>query len=408
MNAFSTAERRLLDHAASAPMLAQVRDWAAINSGSRNLEGLATMAGRLADAFAILPGAVRLVEAPPVEAVAADGRVEMIEHGQHLCVSVRPQAPVRLLLTGHMDTVFAVDHPFQGQRWIEPGMLNGPGVADMKGGIAVMLAALAAIEGSDATATLGYDVIINSDEEVGSPSSAALLREMAARKLAAFTYEPALPDGTLAGARAGSGNFSFIVTGRSAHAGRNPDEGRNALVAAADLAVRLKAASGAGFSCNPAKIDGGGPNNVVPDHAVLRVNFRPRTPLDEVAVRALIDATVAAVARDHDVVLHVHGGFGRPPKPMDAGAERLFGLVRACGAALGLHIGWRDTGGVCDGNNIAACGVPVVDTMGVRGGNIHSDAEFLLTCSLAERAQLSALTLMRIAQGDYKRERMTA
>ena len=408
MNAFSTAERRLLDHAASAPMLAQVRDWAAINSGSRNFEGLATMARRLADAFAILPGAVRLVGAPPVETVAADGRVETIEHGQHLCVSVRPQAPVRLLLTGHMDTVFAVDHPFQGQRWIEPGVLNGPGVADMKGGIAVMLAALAAIEGSDATATLGYDVIINSDEEVGSPSSAALLREKAAGKLAALTYEPALPDGTLAGARAGSGNFAFIVTGRSAHAGRNPDEGRNALVAAADMAVRLKAASGAGFSCNPAKIDGGGPNNVVPDHAVLRVNFRPRTPLDEVAVRALIDATVAAVARDHDVVLHVHGGFGRPPKPMDAGAERLFGLVRACGVALGLDIGWRDTGGVCDGNNIAACGVPVVDTMGVRGGNIHSDAEFLLTDSLAERAQLSALTLMRIAQGDYKRERMTA
>jgi glutamate carboxypeptidase len=93
---------------------------------------------------------------------------------------------------------------------------------------------------------------------------------------------------------------------------------------------------------------------------------------------------------------------------MDTKAERLFGLVRDCGAALGLNIGWRDTGGVCDGNNIAACGVPVVDTMGVRGGNIHSDAEFLLTDSLAERAQLSALALLRIAQGQYKREGMTA
>lgn len=383
-------------------MLRQVEDWAAINSGSRNLDGLARMVDGLTDAFAILPGVIRLVDGASVESVAPDGRIQTVAHGRHLHLAVRPDAPIRLLLTGHMDTVFAADHPFQQQCWLEPGVLNGPGVADMKGGIAVMLAALAAIERSDAPATLGYDVVINSDEEVGSPSSASLLREAAQGKVAAFTYEPALPDGTLAGARAGSGNFSVIVTGRSAHAGRNPDEGRNALLAAADLALRLKAGSGTGFSCNPAKIDGGGPNNVVPDHAVLRVNFRPRTPTDELAARALIDAAMAAVARQHDVSLHLHGGFGRPPKPMDEKAERLFGLVRQCGEDIGLSIGWRDTGGVCDGNNIAACGVPVVDTMGVRGGSIHSDAEFLLTDSLAERAQLSALAIWRIAQGRFQ------
>jgi glutamate carboxypeptidase len=286
--------------------------------------------------------------------------------------------------------------------------LNGPGVADMKGGIAVMLAALTALEQSALAPKLGYDVVINSDEEVGSPSSAGLLGQAAQAKVAAFTYEPALPDGTLAGARAGSGNFSIIVTGRSAHAGRNPQDGRNALLAAADLALRLKAGSGPGFSCNPAKIDGGGPNNVVPDHAVLRVNFRPRTPEDEAVARALIDRAMADVARDHEVGLHLHGGFGRPPKPMDGKAKRLFALVQQCGADLGLPIGWRDTGGVCDGNNIAACGVPVVDTMGVRGGAIHSDSEFLLTDSLPERARLSALALLRIAQGRYNGEGTTA
>lgn len=389
-------------------MLAQVQDWAAINSGSRNLDGLARMAGVLADAFSTLPGTLRLVDPAPVETVLPDGRIRSIDHGRHLHLTVRPDAPVQILLTGHMDTVFAIDHPFQAQSWLEPGVLNGPGVADMKGGIAVMLAALRAVEASDAAPMLGYEVVINSDEEVGSPSSAILLQSVAAGKVAAFTYEPALPDGTLAGARAGSGNFSIIVTGRSAHAGRNPEEGRNALLAAADLALRLKAASGVGFSCNPAKIDGGGPNNVVPDHAVLRVNFRPRTPDDEMAASALIDREMAAVARDHDVSLHLHGGFGRPPKPMDEKAERLFGLVRRCGADLGLAIGWRDTGGVCDGNNIAACGVPVVDTMGVRGGSIHSDAEFLLTDSLAERARLSALAIWRIAHGHYEKEGMAA
>ena len=402
MTHLSPEEQRLLDHAAAAPMLDQVQRWAAINSGSRNLPGLAQMASLLADAFSVLPGDLLLVDPAPVESVTPEGRVQPLAHGQHLLLSVRPDAQRRLLLTGHMDTVFPADHSFQTQRWLEPGVLNGPGVADMKGGLAVMLAALAAMEASDASNAWGYDVVINSDEEVGSASSAALLRARAAGKIAAFTYEPALLDGTLAGARAGSGNFSIIVTGRSAHAGRNPEEGRNALLAAADLALRLKAASGAGFSCNPAKIDGGGPNNVVPDHAVLRVNFRPRTPADEQAARALIDGAMADVARDHDVTLHLHGGFGRPPKPMDAKAERLFGLVRQCGADLGLPIGWRDTGGVCDGNNIAACGVPVVDTMGVRGGSIHSDAEFLLTDSLAERARLSALALWRIARGQFQ------
>mgnify|MGYP003799516217 CR=1 FL=1 len=96
---------------------------------------------------------------------------------------------------------------------------------------------------------------------------------------------------------------------------------------------------------------------------------------------------------------HVHGGFNRPPKPMDERAQSLFALVKQAGADLGLSIGWRDTGGVCDGNNIAACGVPVVDTMGARGGAIHSSDEFLLADSLPERARLSALVLARLAQG---------
>lgn len=387
--------------AAEAPMLAQTEKWAGVNSGSRNLAGLATMAGMLADAFAILPGELHLIDPAPVEAVAPDGKLTDVAHGQHLRLTVRPEAPVQILLTGHMDTVFPVDHAFQALRWIDPLTLNGPGVADMKGGLALMLAALDALESAPQARNIGYEVIINSDEEVGSPSSAPLLREAAAGKRAAFTYEPALPDGTLAGARAGSGNFAIVVKGRSAHAGRNPDDGRNALLAAADLALRLKAGSGVGLSCNPARIEGGSPNNVVPDHAILHINFRPRTPADEAIARQLLAEATAQVSHDHEVKMHLHGSFGRPPKPMDAKAASLFSLVRQCGEDMGLAIGWRDTGGVCDGNNIAACGVPVVDTMGVRGGDIHSDAEFLIVDSLAERAQLSALALLRIAQGRF-------
>lgn len=400
MERLDSLERAAAEHAADAPMLDQTTAWAAVNSGSRNMAGLETVAGLLADAFSALPGEPALRDAAPVEAMATDGSLSPVPHGRNLHLKVRPEAPVQLLLTGHMDTVFAADHPFQKVFWREDGVLGGPGVADMKGGLAVMLAALQAVE-SAGVAGLGYEVVINSDEEVGSAGSAALLAEAARSKKAALTYEPsALPDGTLAGARPGSGNFSIRIEGRAAHAGRNPEEGRNALLAAADLALRLAAAKDAGLKVNPAKIDGGGPNNVVPDHAVLRVNLRPMTPGDEARARALIDEAVAAVSASHDVRIHVHGGFGRPPKPMDAKALKLFELVKRCGADLGQDIGWRDTGGVCDGNNIAACGVPVVDTMGARGGAIHSDQEFLITASLPERAQLSALTILRLARGE--------
>ncbi|WP_137753181.1 hydrolase [Sphingopyxis sp. L1A2A] len=399
MTTLTASETATLERAADAPMLAQVERWAAVNSGTGNLAGLKNVAGQLADAFATLPGELRLVAADPVESVDAAGRVNPIQRGDHLHLRVRPDAPVQLLLTGHMDTVFAADHPFQSLKWLEPGVLNGPGTADMKAGISVILAALSALEASPFATRVGYDVMINSDEETGSHASARLIAELAAGKTAALTYEPALPDGTLAGARPGSGNFSVIVHGLSAHAGRNPDDGRNALLAAADLALRLAALKSPTLKVNPAKIDGGGPNNVVPDSAILRVNMRPSTPAAMTEAEAALRAAVAAVSREHDVHCHIHGNFNRPPKPLDAAATRLFELVQSCGAALGLPpIRWNATGGVCDGNNIAACGIPVVDTMGPRGGAIHSADEFLVVDSLAERAQLSALTMIRIAE----------
>ena len=401
MGDLSKTERQAVEAAAAEPMLAQVEAWAAVNSGTRNLDGLKAMVGLLADAFATLPGDVTLAEAAPVEAVEPNGAVRAITHGANLHLAVRPKAPVQLLLTGHMDTVYAFDHPFQALSWIEAGkVLGGPGVADMKGGIAVMLAALKAVEASPEAGAIGYEIVVNSDEEVGSPGSAALIARAAAGKQAALTYEPsALPDGTLAGARPGSGNFSFVVTGHSAHAGRNPEDGRNALVAAAELALRLAHSKTPGLSINPARIDGGGPNNVVPDHAILRVNLRPATGDDqEIAVRLIANA-VEQTAVEHGVHIDIHGGFGRPPKPMTGEAEALFHLVRKAGADLGQDIGWQATGGVCDGNNIAACGVPVVDTMGVRGGKIHSPQEYLIVDSLAERAALSALTILRLAGG---------
>jgi glutamate carboxypeptidase len=381
-------------------MLAQVEAWSAINSGTSNLAGLAAQADALAEAFSALPGTVERVDPAPVTAIAADGTAFDKPHGQHLVVRVRPDAERRILLTGHMDTVYPADHPFQHISWRDSQTLCGPGVADMKGGIAVMLHALLAFEQTAAATRLGYDVLINSDEETGSLASAALIAELAAGKLAALTYEPTiLPDGTLAHARSGSGNYAIHIKGRSAHAGRNPHEGRNAIVAAADLILRLKALERADITINPARLEGGAANNVVPDHALLRFNIRPKTADAGAVFERALNQLLADIETAHEVLTHRHGGITRPPKPVDAKAQRLFDLVRECGAELGQAIRWQASGGVCDGNNIAACGVPVVDTMGVRGGAIHSPQEYLIVPSLAERAALSARVIERLAEG---------
>ncbi len=382
-------------------MLEQVQQWCAINTGTGNLAGLSTQASALADAFSQLPGDVELVDAAPVTAMGSDGKEFDKPNGQHLILRVRPQANARILLTGHMDTVFPVDSSFQNLTWLNDDVLNGPGVADMKGGIAVILHALTAFEKNASAGSLGYDVLINSDEETGSLASSALIEEMARGKLAALTYEPAaLPDGTLAHARGGTGNYSIVISGKSAHAGRNPHEGRNAIVAAADLILRLKQMEREDITVNPAKLEGGAANNVVPDHAVLRFNIRPKSTEAMESFDTDLNTLLRSIEVQHEVAAHRHGGVTRPPKPVDDRAQKLFDLVRDCGAQLGQKIAWKSTGGVCDGNNIAACGVPVVDTMGVRGGSIHSADEFLIVSSLAERAALSALVLSRIAAGD--------
>ena len=396
----TNAETALLDALDASPMLGQVQTWSAINSGTRNLEGLARQADALAEAFGTLPGEIDLIEPAPVTAVSSDGREVELQHGKHLVLRVRPGANRRVILTGHMDTVFPADHPFQDQTWLDDDTLNGPGVADMKGGLSIILAALTALEKTPEASALGYDVLINSDEETGSLSSSGLIAELAEGKVAALTFEPAaLPDGTLAHERGGTGNYSITFTGKSAHAGRNPHDGRNAVLAAADLALRLEKMAHGEMTVNPAKIEGGAANNVVPDHAVLRFNIRPKSTEAMETFDADLDAVLREVEAEREVSIHRHGGVTRPPKKVDEPAQKLFDLVKQCGALLGQDIGWKSTGGVCDGNNIAACGVPVVDTMGVRGGAIHSPDEYLIVPSLEERAKLAALVLHRIATG---------
>ena len=314
-------------------MIETVIGWSRINSGSTNLAGLERMAEALAAAFARLGAEPALVEPAPAEAIDAEGRLTPLRRGRNLRLAVRPEAALQVLLVGHMDTVFPADDPFQDVRWTGSGMLGGPGVADMKGGLMIMLAALEALEASLWAARLGYQVVINADEEVSSLGSGPLLAEAASRAQLGLVYEPATtPDGVLAGARKGLAAFTLVARGVSAHAGRNPEAGRNAIVAAADFAVRAAALNGAreGLSVNVARIEGGGPTNVVPDLALCRLEARVATHEDRHWIEAELARLAAEVGARRDLVLELHGRFTRPPKPFDPATLALFG---ACAAA---------------------------------------------------------------------------
>jgi len=385
-----------------AEMTTMLETWCSINTHSYNLSGLAEMRDLLAKEFASLEADVEFVATAPQQLVNHLGEIHEKPLGACLRVTKRPQAQVRVLLAGHMDTVFPADHPFQRVRRLDGERLNAPGAADMKGGLLAMLYALKAVEASPFADRIGYEVLINADEEIGSPGSAAILHEAAKRAQFACVYEPALEDGTLVGARKGSGNFAAVIRGRSAHAGRDHDHGRNAVVAAAEFALRASGLSGLreGLTVNVARIDGGAPNNVVPDVAVTRFNVRVDLAEDAEWVEGQLNSYLNEIRSREGFASSLHGGFGRPPKPMTPPLKSFLEALASLARELGVTLEWKSTGGVCDGNNIAAAGVPVVDTLGVRGAHIHSAAEYACLDSLEERAKLSALLLLRVAAGD--------
>lgn len=385
-------------------------EWARINTGSWNRKGLDTLAPKLADAFSALDADVRLDKSLPFETVNAKGVAEDFETGPILRVTSRPEAPVQIIMSGHYDTVFP-DGTFTDIADLGDGRMNGPGLADMKGGISVMLGALEAFEAGPLKEKLGYQIVLSPDEEIGNFASAPALKQAAqSGAMIGMTYEPCMDNGAMSGGRKGSAVFDVVLHGRSAHAGRSKEDGRSALEAAAHMVVDLEALNNRreGVSFNVGAIEGGGPVNIVPDLAIVR--FGARAPDADAAQWATWEVERIfreAKARD-GISGHLHGGFYRPPKPRNAAQQELFTAVAETGRALGLELEFVDTGGVCEGNNIFAAGVPNVDTLGVLGGRIHSSEEYVVMSSFVERASLSALLLNRLADGRIDAARIKA
>lgn len=376
--------------------------WSNINSSSDNPEGLALMLKALSTEFGKLKGDQKEIPLLPRKRIDAKGYLIEETTGSALRIVKHPNAPIKVFLAGHMDTVYPKTAPFQKAERLDENTLKGPGVTDMKGGLLVMMTALQALENSSWAGKIGWEVLINPDEEVGSPSSEHLFVEAAKRNHIGLLYEPSFPDGSLVSSRKGSINYTMVIRGKSAHAGRDFFAGRNAISAMARYIVAIEQliSEEKGVTLNVGSIQGGVASNIVPDLAICKFNIRVNDPEEYRQMNRQLQQFIATCHFQDGITAELHETAARGPKPFDDKNSALFDKIKSCASELGAELKSKPSGGVCDGNILSEEGLPTIDTLGVIGGNIHTFDEYVLLNSLTQRAELSALFLLKIASGE--------
>lgn len=376
-----------IDNAAH-EMIERLLAWANHNSGSENTPGLIAM-GEMIEA-AIGEFGVEVRRLP----IGDDGRFA-------LCARKEVAGRTRVLLSGHFDTVYGPTDSFQTCETVADDRIRGPGVADMKGGIVLMLMALRALESSTEAKELGWEILLSPDEETGSLLSAPLLREAARQNDIGIVFEASLPDGSIVASRKGGGAFTAEARGVAAHAGRDFSAGRNAIVALSRFVSAADALNREipDIVINTGSVAGGGAVNIVPDRAVAEFNIRADRAADgDEAVRRL-HQLAHEVGGENEVQITVTGEFSRPPMEASPGKRKLLDAWCACGMATGVDFGYGHTGGGSDANILTAAGLACIDGAGVEGGELHSDREWMRPSSLPRRAKIAALFLHRLATG---------
>jgi glutamate carboxypeptidase len=360
-------------------LISRVVAWSNINSGSRNVPGL------------YLAGKTIYKEYEATKPESTDVlRTESGDTGPIAILRKRDRASQRLLFFGHLDTVYGPEHPLQRAAPAESDRIVGPGLCDMKGGLVILLCGLSAFEQFVQDKNFGWTIIINSDEEIGSPNSSQIFEAEAKAHRFGLGFEPALEDGSLASTRKGSGTFTFKAHGKAAHSGRNPAAGRNALIPLAQFILacqRLNEQRPSVF-VNPAIVSGGEATNVVPDLATCDLNVRTSFTEDEQWLRQELEQIRVSLQDGGRYRIELAGKFTAPPKMLTAEVSWLITVAQRAAAKVGISLSAKPTGGTCDGNRLAKYGLPNLDNLGARGGAIHSENEFLFPESLVERSLL--------------------
>ena len=290
----------------------------------------------------------------------------------------------KVLLVGHHDTVFPVGSVAARPFAVRDGKATGPGVFDMKAGIVQAVHAVAELDDPSAV-----EILITADEEVGSDASRALIEERALACGNVLVFEASADGGALKIARKGTGTFEVVVHGKAAHAGLEPWNGVNSLVAAAELIGQIVtfANPDANTTVTPTVAAAGTADNVVPAETRVKVDVRVEQPGEDERLVAAFSSLSTSVPGARVEIL---GGLNRPPMPVGAAGE-LFPLALRAATAVGLDgIEGVAVGGGSDGNFTAAVGVPTLDGMGAVGGGAHADHEYVLVDTMVPRAALVA------------------
>jgi glutamate carboxypeptidase len=322
------------------------------------------------------------------------GQVELIPqtgYGTHLRARFdfgHERTEPGVLVVGHLDTVWPVGSlerlPF---RVTPDGCAHGPGIFDMKSGVAIIIESLRAIALWRLATKRPITLLLTCDEEIGSQTSRPLVEEEAKTAAAALILEPPIAGGVVKTGRKGIGTFSVRALGRAAHAGLDPEKGVNAIVELAHQTLRLAALNDyeRGITVSVGLIEGGSALNVVPACASAKVDVRFWAPEDGeklvAAIRGLTPATPGAL-------IEVSGGINRPPMQRSEKNIALYEHARALADELGFDLRDAVVGGGSDGNFIAAMGVPTLDGLGVDGAGAHAEHEHIIIDDIPRRAAL--------------------
>ncbi len=305
--------------------------------------------------------------------------------------SGRQQKPA--LILGHFDTVWPIGALSRMPVLLEYDRMSGPGIFDMKTSLVMIPSAMRAIQENGFSLPRRVEVLLTSDEEIGSPTSRDLIESLGSEAAYVLVLEPPLPGGRLKTERKGVGHYRVEVTGKSAHAGIEPERGASAIVELAHQILMIQGLSRpeCGTTVNVGVIEGGTTPNVVAEHASAVVDVRVSSIIEARRIENAFSSLTEAIS---GTSLHVTGNFRRPPMEKTARSVDLFCQARQIGTRLGLDLGEGSTGGASDGNFTSAMGIPTLDGLGCPGDGAHAPHEHIDLSALPGRIALIAALLL--------------
>jgi len=365
-----------------------LRQLVCINSGSYNKPGVDAVGRVIVEALADCNLNLEIIETQPV------GNLLVFR------TPFPPDETGRVLLVGHMDTVFPVDTDFRDYRE-DADRAYGPGVVDMKGGLVAGIFALKALSEAGLLKRLPLSFVLNSDEEIGSKRSKALIRREAEKSACAFVLEGGGLKGEVVTGRKGNLSARLTVAGRAGHAAFAGSDKTSAIVEMAHKVLAIEALNdfSAGILANVGTVSGGIGPNTVAERAEALLDFRFVQPEDEDRLKTRLSQICAQImvpgaAAELEIV------SGRPPMPVSQANQVLYERVHRIAGRLGISIRPEFRSGVSDANFIARAGTPVLDGLGPIGGGDHSSKEYMLKESLPQRTLLLAAILADFCGGE--------